>query len=441
MDHTWIDPGAPAIQRLEAALVGESAMQVVKARAILELALEAGWSPADRFDLNGRRAVRLGADGTALVDEALPLEVAALAGMSVTAAIWLIRDVVNLNSRHPAVWAAVLEGRVPLWRAQQLSGIAEGFDLDRDECLRVDARIAACVGVVGWPRVVNRFRASIIQVAPGKVAARAERARSGRHVHSGVSADDPAVGWMSALADAGDIQAVEHLLGLVTRTLIEHGDTDPAEVVRSKALGRLADPEGVLALLDGVENSLQEAPTNQKRSRRRHAPTAQVYIHLNPDMLTKGGPARVEGVGPVMVDQLAHLVGHHQIRLTPVVQVGGAEQPVDAYEIPEPMREQVWGRDRYEMFPWSAREARHCDLDHTIPYTGGMPGQTRPSNLGPLSRRAHRAKTHCGWQLEQPRPGVFLWTSPWGHRYQVGPGGTRRLPRDRPGDDANQQPP
>ncbi len=52
---------------------------------------------------------------------------------------------------------------------------------------------------------------------------------------------------------------------------------------------------------------------------------------------------------------------------------------------------------------------------------------TRSSNLGPLSRRVHRAKTHGGWRLEQPEPGVFTWTSPHGLRYQVSPLGSRKF--------------
>jgi len=103
---------------------------------------------------------------------------------------------------------------------------------------------------------------------------------------------------------------------------------------------------------------------------------------------------------------------------------------VDAYEIPESIRQAVILRDRHEVFPWSSREARHLDMDHTDPYTPGRAGQTRPSNLGPLSRRAHRAKTFGGWQLTQPEPGVFIWHTRLGQTIRVGPNGTTRI---RPG--------
>lgn len=103
--------------------------------------------------------------------------------------------------------------------------------------------------------------------------------------------------------------------------------------------------------------------------------------------------------------------------------------------VPRPIREHVQVRDRYDVFPYGTSSARSCDLDHTVPFVEGESGQTRPSNLGPHSRRAHRAKTHGGWRLDQPRPGVFWWTSPRGQVHRVGPDGTTNLtPDDRRAD-------
>ncbi len=98
---------------------------------------------------------------------------------------------------------------------------------------------------------------------------------------------------------------------------------------------------------------------------------------------------------------------------------------VDAYEIPARIREQVALRDGFEVFPFSSRKQ---DLDHTTPpYRPGGTEQSRQSNLGLLSRRVHRAKTHGRWRLEQPEPGVSTWTSPHGLRYEVSPLGSRRI--------------
>ena len=49
--------------------------------------------------------------------------------------------------------------------------------------------------------------------------------------------------------------------------------------------------------------------------------------------------------------------------------------------------------------PGCARPARHCDLDHGVPFDHDNPeqgGRTEPANLHPLCRRHHQAKT-AGW--------------------------------------------
>ena len=60
---------------------------------------------------------------------------------------------------------------------------------------------------------------------------------------------------------------------------------------------------------------------------------------------------------------------------------------------------------------------------------GGLLGVDPADNLGPLSRRVHRAKTATLWQVEQWQPGWYTWTSPHGFQYEVGPYGTTALGR------------
>ena len=416
-----------ALMRLRAAVAAERAAQAAQAAAILALAHDSGWDGGGEFDLKAGRMVRIGFDGTPLVDEALPLEIAALYGISQVAAVGLIEDVLNLHWRHELLWTAVVETRLPLWQARKLAQTAAMFGLSGGECALADARVAPLIGAVGWGRVQARHRAAILQLAPGKVTAYHQAKQHTRHVSTGTDAEDPTVSWMSARANTSDVKAFEHLLGLVTKALVELGDTDPIDIVRSKALGRMGDPEGILALLDGIEIDTGETSLTEKPHRRRYRPTAQVFVHVDADTLENGGVARVERLGAVLVDDLARLVGHHRIRLTPVLDTSGPEPVVDAYEVPDMMRELVLTRDRYDVFPYSCREARGLDLDHTITYVEGESGQTRPSNLGPLTRRAHRGKTHRGWRLDQPCPGVFWWQSPRGQVFRVGPNGTRDL--------------
>ena len=49
-------------------------------------------------------------------------------------------------------------------------------------------------------------------------------------------------------------------------------------------------------------------------------------------------------------------------------------------------------------------------------------------NLGPLTRFAHRVKTHGrGWRHHQPVPGVYLWRTPHGYWFRVDQHGTHPL--------------
>ena len=66
-------------------------------------------------------------------------------------------------------------------------------------------------------------------------------------------------------------------------------------------------------------------------------------------------------------------------------------------------------------------------MDHTIAYDHHAPPgtlQTRADNLGPLSRKVHRAKTAGLWRVVQTDPGEYRWTSPHGFAYLVTPDAT-----------------
>jgi hypothetical protein len=58
------------------------------------------------------------------------------------------------------------------------------------------------------------------------------------------------------------------------------------------------------------------------------------------------------------------------------------------------------------------RPAATCDQDHTRPWDEG--GITCECDLAPLCRMHHQIKQAQGWKLEQPEPGVLVWTTPAG---------------------------
>jgi Domain of unknown function (DUF222) len=68
--------------------------------------------------------------------------------------------------------------------------------------------------------------------------------------------------------------------------------------------------------------------------------------------------------------------------------------------------------------PGCDAHAYHNDLDHTVPHPDGP---TDECNIAPPCRRHHRVKQAPGWKLEQPEPGVMIWTTPAGRTYTIRP--------------------
>ena len=104
----------------------------------------------------------------------------------------------------------------------------------------------------------------------------------------------------------------------------------------------------------------------------------------------------------------------HPVIVKPVIDLN-EHIHVNAYEVPDRLKEQTELRDHACVFPWCTRPAKRCDSDHVVPYDSG--GTTSSDNIAPLCRRHHRLKTHTAWNYTMLEPGSYLWTSP--HGYQV----------------------
>ncbi len=182
--------------------------------------------------------------------------------------------------------------------------------------------------------------------------------------------------------------------------------------------------------LDRIVGRLAEMSTRQLATLRGRA---TVYVHLTDRSLSDGvGMARVEGHGPLWVRDLADLIGHADIRLTPVRDLAQRRRS-DAYEHDEALKDQVWLLTGGDVFPFNPRTATRdrVDFDHSTPYDPtGPPGQTGAHNSGPLRRRHHRWKTFGGYRCRAAGGGRHLWQTPHGLTFLVDRHGTRRLDQD-----------
>jgi hypothetical protein len=405
--------------------------------------------------------IRLGRDGTPTIADFAAAELGCVLRISDGAAAKLIGDAVDLRHRLPKIWAAAVAGQAPGSQARHIATATR--HLTQDQAGFVDARLASAPGALSWNRLHTLLQAAIYQADPVGAEQRAALAAQERFVRLGRNSEH-GLKMIIARATAGDAIWFKATIDRIADILARQGDEDPADIRRSKAIGILAQPAQALQLLcqhqddawDGPEEpadlpdepDLADEPADPETApephRPRHIkpspsppdrarPRAVVYVHLSEEALSTGtGVARVEDVGPVLLNRLHAILGDHcSISMKPVINLAAGHAPVDSYEIPARLREQPQLRYPADVFPYAAAVSRSIDIDHTIPYLnpdkGGPPGQTRIGNLGPHTRDHHRIKTHGGWQVRQPEPGTWLWRSPHHRIYLVNAGGTHPL--------------
>jgi hypothetical protein len=150
------------------------------------------------------------------------------------------------------------------------------------------------------------------------------------------------------------------------------------------------------------------------------------YVHLTDQTLATGqGVLRVEEHGAMVAGQLRELIGHDQVVVKPVIDLNDRVS-VDAYEIPDRIRERVKLTYPVEQFVYGTAETTmRTDLDHVEAYDPtGPPGQTSTTNLAPLGRFSHRLKTHGDWTVTRLADGASEWVSQHGFKFRVDHTGT-----------------
>lgn len=242
--------------------------------------------------------------------------------------------------------------------------------------------------------------------------------------------------------ELGDAWDLETAVAAGADQLRRLGSADSLDGRRASAVGDMARSQ--LALLfpeSAVAGDAGPPPPESAGGDARPEPARRLrkrltlYVHLHESALTGTGEARDRlyvarweswGNKLLLAEQVRAWCGREDMRVVvkPVIDLAEHVR-VDAYEVPERLRERVALRDGSCVFPWCGRPARtlapdqhDCDCDHIRPWRDdGGGGPTCSCNLAALCRRHHRAKTHAGWRYEALVPGTYLWTSPHGYRY------------------------
>jgi hypothetical protein len=390
------------------------AAEVGELQTVRELCLAYNTVDEDAFGEAAEQLTYHGAQGTPPVAEYLSLEISALLGMAPGSGACLIGRVLNCVYRHPLLWDAV-QARTVRWnRAVDVIEDVTSAGLSLEAAHKVDQRITPLLMTMPRART-RRILAGLIALAdPAQARSREEASRDQRGVSFFAAAGSTT--HLTGRLDLSDAIALDDTLGRLATTLATLGDTDSLDIRRASAMGILADPARALTMLtDGTDTGASRI--------------TEVILHLAPEALTDGSlVGRAEGHGPLARETWIDLVGHDRFVIRPLVDLN-AIAPIDAYEIPDRIRNAVTMRSPVDMFPYGNQPARRCDLDHTEPYdhsSSRPPGQTRIDNLAPLTRKPHRAKTAGHWRVTQYEGGWLEWVSPAGYRYATGPYGTLR---------------
>ena len=186
------------------------------------------------------------------------------------------------------------------------------------------------------------------------------------------------------------------------------------------------------------------------------APKAVLYVHLHESALRpdrgcehccRGSVARVEGLGPFGLSQLAELLQRTQLVVKPVIDLSDRVRST-AYEHSDTLKERVHLVTGGDYWPFATSTSRAVEYDHPTPYDHHAtprraspdgagahppdppdpPPQTGTHNSGPLGTRHHRWKTHAGYRSRQAGEGRYVWTTPHGLAFLVDHTGTHRIP-------------
>lgn len=422
-----------------AARVLESAV----AWAALHPADETGAMPTQQAAW-GETGLAIAGEGAPVVAEFCLVEFAAALGISTEAGKRLVGEALELAHRLPRLWALVGDRAVPPWQARRVAQATT--TLTAEAAAFVDVHAAAVAGRVGPVQLDRLVEEAIARFMPETLQARRRREADSRHLDLDTRQVDSQQGTVGlhGVLDLADGLDLDHAIGQEAAALTALGSTESLDVRRSRAIARIARRQLALDLephhgsgpgaeADGGGDAERDAPGDGRgpRPRTRRPRQVVLYAHLAAEAITGGpgggGLARVENLRRTLsVDQVRAWCADPdaQVVVRPVLDLA-SHHHTEAYQIPDRLAEQTRLRHPTCVFPWCTRQARACDLDHTVAHRDG--GATCTGNLAPLCRRHHRAKTHGGWHHQAIGPTGFVWTSPMGAMYHRDHIGTTRI--------------
>ncbi len=415
------DDAASAFAAMAHATESVRAAQVAEIIALLDAAARYGADDDPHLpeELRGKW-LSAGRDGVARVSELFVLEAAAATRRSFGSMLERVSCARSVQVRHPRMWQCFVEGLVDWWVVVKVEEACK--QLPKQAALEADRRAAHWLGLHPSWTILSEVGRWVLDADPAGARKLAALAQRERFVHVGRFEDEHCGLFGKVAATDGVLfsQALDQIAASLPAPELPEGVT-AAEATKYIHDQRRAAAFGVFARQAVGQGSLMDV---------------EMIVHVPaqaPDVdggLPLAPSAHVERWGVLLTESLPSFLHGAKVTVRPVI---------DPHMVPDAPGHDPSTSQRVALavcnprsvFPYSTTAAAQCDVDHTIAFDPtGRQGATTMSNLGPLDRRAHRAKTAGHWQLEQLSPGVFRWRSPLGYEFEVTGRGTvmTRLP-------------
>jgi hypothetical protein len=287
-----------------------------------------------------------GGDGTPAVREYSLPELAMARGTHTVTTRALIADTLDLQHRLPRTWAKVVDLSCEPWVARKVAVLSRA--VPKPLIAIVDRAVARAISGHAPSTVLEIAQAKVIEADPEAYAMRREADRHRRYV-SLSQCDEFGFRHIIARVTAGDAAWIDAMIDRVADILMaEHGHDHNHDELRSMALGWLARPADLLKLLlDHTEVPADDAPADESEqpawapdhlrdtvarlaamSTRQLAALrgrGRIFVHLSEAAVRRqAGVARVEGLGPMLVQCISELLGDADVQVTPVIDLRAA---------------------------------------------------------------------------------------------------------------------
>lgn len=396
MTHACESVRAAQVAEILALLDAASRYESADDQRGLPQALQTKWLPAGR-------------DGVAGISELFLLEAAAVTRRSFGSMLERVACARSVRVRHPRMWQYFIEGLVEWWVAVKVEEVCKQLPLEA--ALEVDRRASHWLGTnPGWT-ILSEVDRWVMDADPARAARQAALAANERFVHVGKFEDDHCglFGKVSAADGVLFDQALDQIAATLPAPALPEGvsEQEARKFIRDQ---RRAAAFGVFARQVVGQDSLMDV---------------EMVVHVpaqTPD--AEGAPplapvTYVEHWGGLLTKTLPSFLAGAKVTVRPIIDPNMVPDAAGR-EPSSAQRLALQTRNPRSTFPFSTVPASQCDIDHTVAYhPTGLQGATTMANLGPLDRRAHRAKTAGHWFEEQPAPGVFRWISPHGYEFEV----------------------